>query len=79
MRKCERNSPLDTKVSGKEWGGGALDTMVEILLQHMEVPATPGYVLKKAAAWGNPHRDRCLTKAAAHGGEHLLSQACYQD
>lgn len=79
MRMCQRNSPLDTKVIGKGGEGGALATAVEILLQHVEVRATAGRVLKKAAAWGSPQRERCLTRAAAHGEEHLLVQACSQD
>lgn len=79
MRICQRNGPLDTKVSGKGREKGALGIAVEILLQHVEVPTTADYVLKKAAVWGRPHSNRGLTRAAAHGEEHLLIQLCCQD
>lgn len=74
MKICQRNGPLDAKVHGKGGEGGALGTTVEILLEYMEVPATARYVLKKIGAWGSPCRHRCLARAAAHGGEHLLIQ-----
>lgn len=69
MGVCQRNSSLDTKVSGKGGEGGTLGTIVEILLQHTEVPASAGCVLKKVVASGSPHRDRYLIRAAGHGGE----------
>lgn len=81
VRKCQRNSPADTKVSEEGEEGGAPDTGAEVPLQplnvhngteiHLQPLGDPQQRKESCGHMGSPHQSRLLAgpvEGAAHTG-----------